>query len=114
MDNSKAPVVNVNAAVERMGDKDIYIEISQFFAGHLPESVDAVGKALDTGEIAEAARLIHSMKSNCATVGADDLKERCYALEQTCRAGDLGASRRIFADLKEDLNALVPVLLAMH
>jgi HPt (histidine-containing phosphotransfer) domain-containing protein len=112
--SDQPPILNVDEAIARMGDRDIYLEISQLFAGQLPHSLDDIDRALAGGEIDDAARLAHSMKSNCATVGADELRERCYALELLCRSGNIDASRRAFAECRDELASLAPTLLAMR
>jgi HPt (histidine-containing phosphotransfer) domain-containing protein len=86
-------------AVERMGDKDIYLEISRYFAEHIPDSVADLGKALMQGDLASATRLAHSMKSNCAAVGAELLREGSFELERLCREGDLCTARELFSFL---------------
>lgn len=98
--------LNVDEAVERMGDKETYVEISHYFAAHLPESLSQLQNALDRGDLESATRLAHSMKSNCATVGAEHLRERCQALEKLCREGDLPMARELFSSLEQHLLAI--------
>jgi HPt (histidine-containing phosphotransfer) domain-containing protein len=100
-------------AVERMGDKDIYLEISHYFAEHIPESVASLGKALLQGDLASATRLAHSMKSNCAAVGADRLREGSFELEKLCREGDLCTARQLFSSLHQPLLSLGDRLLEL-
>lgn len=98
--------LDVDEAIERMGDKETYLEISRYFAAHLPDSVMKLHQALEQGDMPNATRMAHSMKSNCATVGAECLRERCYALENLCRQGDLVLARELFASLESHLLAM--------
>ena len=59
-----------------MGDREIFLEISGYFASRLPEALEELGLALETGNMAEATRYAHSMKSNCSAMGADCLHEQ--------------------------------------
>ena len=98
--------LNVDEAVERMGDKETYLEISHYFAAHLPDSITRLRDALDSGDMPAATRMAHSLKSNCATVGAESLRERCYALEKLCRGGEVIMARELFAGLESHLLAM--------
>lgn len=98
--------LDVDEAVERMGDKETYLEISRYFAAHLPNSVLRLREALESEDMAAATRMAHSMKSNCATVGAESLRERCFALEKLCREGEVLMARELFAGLEPHLLAM--------
>lgn len=105
----QSPLValNLEEAVERMGDRDIYLEIARYFASHLEQTLEQLRAALHEGRVEEATRLAHSLKGNCATVGADALREECLKLEHLCRAG----KRDMALDAYD---ALAPQLLALR
>jgi len=98
--------LDVEEAVERMGDRETYLEIAHYFAAHLPASIAGLKGALQSGDQQTATRMAHSLKSNCATVGAEKIRERCYALEKLCREGAMGMGRELFADLEPHLLAM--------
>jgi len=100
-------------AIERMGDEEIYREIAHYFAGHLEESLRDLGEALDRADTESAGRFAHSMKGNCATVGAEAMRENCLTLEQLCRSGALEAARAQYAGMAPKMLALREVLLAL-
>jgi len=100
-------VLNLEEAIERMGDKEIYLEIARYFAAHLEQTLEHLRAALEDRNMEEATRLAHSLKGNCATVGADALREECLKLEHLCRAGNRDAARNGF-------DALVPKLLGLR
>ncbi len=105
--------LDMEAAIGRMGDKEIYLEIAFYFADQLPKSVDELRKALEKELMLEATRFAHSMKSNCATVGAEALRQECYALEKLCASGEVAAARAAFAALSPRLAVLRRILLAL-
>lgn len=92
--------LNIDEAIERMGDREIYMEIARFFAGQLPDSIQDLERALVEGRLEDATRLAHSLKSNCAAMGADLLREKCQTMEHKCRDGDNAGAREMFFSLK--------------
>jgi FOG: HPt domain len=105
--------LNLEDAIERMGDREIYLEIAHFFASHLQESLKALSLALNSGDAVEATRLAHSLKGNCATVGADELRDQCLQMERLCRDGDLDKAHVLYAELSPKLLALRDILMAL-
>lgn len=97
-------------AVERIGDEEIYREIAHYFAEHLEGSLNELTNALADGDTGTAARLVHSMKGNCATVGADVMRGQCLILEKLCCSGNLEEARSHYADLRPKMLALRDLL----
>lgn len=106
--------LNVREAVDRMGDKETYLEIAHYFAEHLPDSLTQLQEAFDSNDLALATRLAHSMKSNCATVGAEPMRERCLTLEKLCRDGDLAVAKELFSSTAPKLQELRQRLLNLE
>ncbi len=106
--------LHIDEAVDRMGDRELYLEIAHFFAGAIPASKGNLENLLRAANWVEARRLAHSLKSNCAAVGADDLRGIAYKLETACRDGDGAAASAAFKDLCVRLDSLREALLALH
>lgn len=109
--NHPASFLDSKAAIDRMGDIDIYLEIAHFFASNLDDALAEIHTALDSGNMPEATRLTHSLKSNCATVGADALRETCATLEALCRKGEERKAGELFAKMRPELMRLQQTLL---
>lgn len=106
--------LDVEAALERMGnDHEMYREISHYFAENLPRSLQSLAEALRDGRSEEGRRLAHSLKGNCATVGAGELREHCYELEKLFRDQKLEAARGSYEKLVPRLGVLRDKLLAL-
>ncbi len=99
--------LNLDEAIERMGDREIFLEISRYFASRLPDALEELGLALEAGNAVEATRYAHSMKSNCSAMGAEQLREQCRALEGVCRRGEIDSARELYMEL-------VPLMLALR
>ena len=112
--NSRTVSLNLDEAIKRMGDREIFLEISRYFASRLPEALEELGLALEKGNMAEATRYAHSMKSNCSAMGAEQLHEQCRDLEGLCRDGEMEKARMLYADISPRLLALRDALLDLQ
>ena len=102
-----------DAALDRMGSRDLYIEIARVFADSLPETEAAIAAAMDRDAWQEARRLVHSLKSNCAAMGAEGLRCRVYILEKACANADVETAADLFDALRRELRALREELLEL-
>ncbi len=104
---------DMEAALDRMGSREIYLEIARAFALSLPGTESAIADAMGTDAWPEARRLVHSLKSNCAAMGAEELRQRVYSLEKACAEADAKTAAALFAPLRLDLRALREELLSL-
>ncbi len=100
-------------ALERVGDEAIYREIAHYFANNLSNSLEALARALADADLENAARLAHSLKGNCATVGAEGMRACWAGLEKLCRAGDLPTAQAHYDATAPKMLALRGELLAL-
>ncbi|WP_169726960.1 Hpt domain-containing protein [Desulfovibrio cuneatus] len=98
-----SPVLDVASAVERMGDKEIYLEIARYFSERVVPDVAALAEALEKGSMEEATRMAHSFKGSAATVGAEIARAACAELEAACRQGNTEALPGLFATARQEL-----------
>lgn len=104
---------DIETAISRMGSRDLYVEIARSFAETLPATEKAIADALEQGAWPESRRLAHSLKSNCAAMGAEELRERVYSLEKACAEGDVNSAYSLFTPIRSDLRSLRDELLAL-
>ena len=98
--------LNVDDAISRMGDRNIYNEVGQFFAENIEEYIERLDHVISEDREFDATRYAHSLKSNCATVGADNLKEEFYKLEMLCKENKMREAKALFATLQEPLREI--------
>ncbi|MDL2266558.1 Hpt domain-containing protein [Desulfovibrio sp. OttesenSCG-928-G15] len=103
-----------NAAVERIGDRSIYLEIAHYFGSHMQQSLAFLAEALEKADSENATRLAHSLKGNCATVGAETMRSRCHALEKLCRDGKLDEAQKLFTNISPHLLELGAALTSLE
>ncbi len=89
------PVVDENRLMSEFGGSpEILAELRDLFLEHAPTLYEAIGQALDDGELATVVDAAHSLKGACATYGAARLAMVCKDLELTARAGNLEGARQ--------------------
>ena len=104
---------DMEAALDRMGSWELYVDIARAFADALPDTETAIAAAMAQQAWPEARRLVHSLKSNCAAMGAEELRGRVYILEKACADGDECTATQLFPVLREELRELRAELLAL-
>jgi len=81
------PELELSAAVQRLGgDQDVLRQVLQSFMRELPRQLSKASELSGTGQLAEAARLLHTIKGASATVGATALARVAAEGETLLRA----------------------------
>jgi PAS domain S-box-containing protein len=99
----------VDAAVldrlaESMGGDDAFVaELIEQFVTDSPALVAAARKGLKAGDAEEVRRAAHTLKSNAATFGANELADRSRSLEMAARAGELDDGQASLDAVAEEL-----------
>lgn len=100
---SAAPCVNpapvlvdpatLDAIRDGLGDGDgaIVLELGQLFLQETPKQMQELQQALATNNVHDATRVVHTLKSSSAMIGAGALAAKSGELEQLARQGDLVA-----------------------
>ncbi|MDL2272463.1 Hpt domain-containing protein [Desulfovibrio sp. OttesenSCG-928-I05] len=105
--------LDLEPAIERMGDKELFLEIAHSFAATLPRILTDLDGKLMEGSLADARRLAHSLKSNCAAMGAESVRAMAYAVEKACTDNDGALAREHFNTLKPYIESLQQRLSAL-
>jgi signal transduction histidine kinase/CheY-like chemotaxis protein/HPt (histidine-containing phosphotransfer) domain-containing protein len=75
---------------ESMGGDDTFVaELIEQFVIDSPALVKAARHGLEAGDADEVRRAAHTLKSNAATFGANELADRCRRLEADAKSGTL-------------------------
>ncbi len=97
-----------------LGGDDFLGEVIDAFLADAPGLMATLRSSLAEGSAEELRRAAHTLKSNGATLGAEDFAELCRMLEQRAKADELdGASELVdrvqqeYRPLEEALSALV-------
>jgi len=83
------PSVLARLAESMGGDETFVAELIEQFVIDSPALVKAARHGLEAGDADEVRRAAHTLKSNAATFGANELADRCRRLEADARSGTL-------------------------
>lgn len=106
--------IDVEGAVSRMGSRDLYGAIVRTFVALMPETLAELNAAMTARNWPEARRLLHSLKSNCASLGAEETRARAHAAEKACAAADEILAATLYPPLLEELAALREALSSLY
>jgi HPt (histidine-containing phosphotransfer) domain-containing protein len=96
-----------------MGGDDVFVgELVEQFLDDSPSLLAAARRGIDVDDAEEVRRAAHTLKSNAATFGANELAERCRALEIAARDGDLDDGRASADRIDEELTRVHAALRA--
>ena len=84
------------------GDKTLYGKVLHDFHSILQEKETALNDFLQKGDMPGYTIIVHSLKGNARSVGADDLADEAFELEKMAKAGQL-----------EDVTVRSPILFSM-
>ena len=83
------PGINVTDAVSRMmGRRDLYAKLACRIAAERADLLTQIEQSSRAGDRESVAGLIHGAKSMLGALGAEDLQQRCVALQKSLREGD--------------------------
>jgi len=80
--------VDVETALRQIdGMTDLYLDLVRQFVTELGQVVGDYSGALHSGRVADAARMMHTLKGTSATLGVKALSALALQLEQLCKKG---------------------------
>ncbi|HEX9123624.1 MAG TPA: response regulator, partial [Actinomycetota bacterium] len=85
------------------GDRELVSELVEQFLSDAPGLVAAARRGLEAGDADEVRRAAHTLKSNAATFGANELAERSRRLEASAKQGSLEDEQAQVTGLAEEL-----------
>jgi len=88
------------------GDEEFYLEIVGDYSKEAPEKIEKLSALLADGNLKDYKVLIHSVKSSSKTIGAGDLFNQAYALEQAAASGDTAYLQENHATVMEAYRTL--------
>ena len=105
------PGLNIREALDRLGGS---VEIYTLFLSRFHERYESrVGELrvhLDLGELQEAHRFVHSIKSLAGNLGADELRSRAILLEKAMARGAAVPPEEQVMGFLEELNTILTMI----
>ncbi len=97
-----------------LGGDDFLGEVIDAFLADAPELVATIRRSLGDESVEELRRAAHTLKSNGATLGAEDFAELCRTLEQRARAGEVDGASELVDRIEEAYSPLRDALTALR
>jgi HPt (histidine-containing phosphotransfer) domain-containing protein len=88
------------------GEMDIYLSVLRSFAASIPAAIDKI-RTVSAETLPQYATVVHGLKGSCASIAAEDVKEKAFDLEKKAKAGDLNGVLALNEALLKDAEQLV-------
>lgn len=89
------------------GDQELIEEIVAVFRDDVPPRLDEIDAAMGAGDIAEVARVAHSLKGAAGSLGAERLEALALLLEDAAKGGNASVCGAVQPQLRDALGALL-------
>ena len=105
--DSAVPVLNMGAALERMGgDEELYHEIKAVFLEDAAVQLKSLAEVLATEDRSEIQRIAHSLKSASGSVGGEAMQASAKRLEDAAPSETLTGLESMFESLCAEFERL--------
>jgi HPt (histidine-containing phosphotransfer) domain-containing protein len=92
------------------GDEALWREVATLACAGLADLVDKARRALEANEAPTLARVAHTLKGLCGSLGAESTRMAALALEAAARGADGVARADAFAEVEARVRRLVSAL----
>lgn len=83
-----------------VGGPKLVRELIELFLRYAPERIARVHAGLDAGDLSEAQRAFHSLKSSAGQLGVETIREACSRGEHLASSGDPAGARTALVDVE--------------
>jgi CheY-like chemotaxis protein len=94
------------------GDEALLAEVVEIFLDEAPRQLNALRRAIDTGDTAIAAETAHSLKGQLGYFGVAEISSRARRLEELARSGNLSTLTLEFPELAAEIEILLQTMRA--
>jgi PAS domain S-box-containing protein len=97
-----------------LGGDEFLGEVIDAFLADAPQLIATLRRALDEQGAEELRRAAHTLKSNGATLGAEEFAELCRTLEQRAKEGELDGASELVDRIEQEYGPLEEALSALR
>jgi HPt (histidine-containing phosphotransfer) domain-containing protein len=117
-DGGRVDFINLDDAalanLRELGGDDFLGEVIDAFLGDAPQLIETLRRSLDEQNTEELRRAAHTLKSNGATLGAEEFAELCRTLEQSAKTGELDGASELVDRIGQEYRPLEEALTALR
>lgn len=84
------------------GDKNIIAELVEIFTNQIPEFLELMQSAVDSGNFQELKLIAHKSKSSVAIIGMENQAKRLKELEEMIMAGDTSQVQVVVDEFRDN------------
>ena len=99
--------------LRELGGDEFLGEVIDAFRADAPGLIGTLRSSLDERNADELRRAAHTLKSNGATLGAEEFAELCRTLEQRAKEGELGGAAELADRIEQEYRSLEEALSAL-
>ncbi|MCR4763450.1 MAG: EAL domain-containing protein [Lachnospiraceae bacterium] len=104
--HSLIPEIHIEEGLERCGGREPYLQALEIYSGSVDAKYGAISRYFETEDWANYTIQVHSLKSTSRVIGALDLGEDAWEMEQAGDRQDVELIREKTPDLLERLKSL--------
>jgi CheY-like chemotaxis protein len=97
-----------------LGGDEFLGEVIDAFLADAPALIATLRSSLDARQTEELRRAAHTLKSNGATLGAEQFADLCRTLEQRAKEGELDGAAELVERIEEEYRPLEKALSALR
>lgn len=98
-----AVVAELRRAQDAYGNPDFVRQLVALFLANAPARMDLIRDAAASRDTASLERLAHTLKTNCAVLGATRMAEACARMEAAAGRSDLVEAEAAFREAEAQL-----------
>ena len=95
------------AQLRRVGGEELVTELMRLYQTHTPERMRRARRALARGDLKQAAKALHSLRSASATLGASGIAKALSGVEAAADRGDADVVGRGWPGIEDRVGALL-------
>lgn len=109
------PLIDPEAweTMKAMTDPAFLVELIDVYLNDSPELIEQMRAGMESGEIETVRRAAHSLKSNSASFGAQQLANAARELEMIAKGGTLVGGALKLEAIEAAFNQLLPMLVEL-
>jgi CheY-like chemotaxis protein len=101
-------------SLRELGGDEFLGEVIDAFLADAPQLIATLRSSLDSRTSEELRRAAHTLKSNGATLGAEEFAELCRTLEQRAKDGELDGASELVDRIEQEYKPLEEALAALR
>jgi len=106
-------VAALRRAGEQLGNQELLAQLAGLFTDNAPLRLEEIRGAIGRRDAPRAERAAHTLRTNCAVLGASELAACCGRLEEAAACADFDAASARLAEAEDRLPDVLAAVTAL-